>query len=112
MSTTGFNPIGKLMVLLLADSVPQLFHPCPYEVSSLKNIPTLRILYFCVPGKTRAVQYVIQRREVAIGLACWSLQNRTEHNRRPNPYSLLVLHHRSQVTTEHRIIFVNTATDQ
>lgn len=37
MSPDGFNPIGKLMVLLLSDSIPQLFHPCPYEVKILKT---------------------------------------------------------------------------
>lgn len=74
MSSDGFNPIGKLMVLLLSDSIPQLFHPCPYEV---RRYEKLRVFHFfsLFPGKSRLAQHFLQRSQVAFGLALWPLQN-------------------------------------
>lgn len=51
MSTEGFNPIGKLMVLLLSDSIPQLFHPCPYEVNIRTKSASFFFYFFCFQGK-------------------------------------------------------------
>lgn len=45
MQDAQFNPIYKLFVQAVSNSVPELFHPCPYWVIAARNWNPLRMFF-------------------------------------------------------------------